>query len=285
MKYYYAFLVILLLLTNCAKEQPEASWLIVEPWTLNKNNLAQHDAGELTHAVTEAFISMDGKMLGAFELPAKIPVIEEGTHELILVPGIVNNGISATKRRYPFMKNYEDSITLIAGDTVAMAPETEYFKDIKFLIEDFENASLQFDYSNESNTQITKGDNPEYLEWGNNYGAIELNNSDSLLSAITTFGEVLPKQGAEVFLEMDFINTNSMLTGVVSYGNNTFHEDPNIQLNPQENPVWKHIYIDLREIISFRNSSPINEMSFTAILDEIDTEKFVYLDNIKVVYR
>ncbi len=285
MKYYYTSLLIILLLTNCAKEQPEASWVIVEPWTLSENSLAQNDAGELTHAVTEAFISMDGKMLGAFELPAKIPVIKGGSHDFILVPGIVNNGISATKRRYPFMKNHEATVTLIKGDTVSIDPKTEYYKDIKFLIEDFENASLKFDYSNESYAQITKQDDPEYLKWGNNYGAIALNNSDSLFSAITTFGEVLPKQGADVFLEMDFINTNSMLTGVVSYGNSTFHEDPHIQLNPQDNPVWKHIYIDLKEIISFRNNSPINEMSFTAVLDELGTEKFVYLDNIKVVYR
>ena len=94
----------------------------------------------------------------------------------------------------------------------------------------------------------------------------------------------MPKQGAEVYLELDFLNTNSVLTSVISYGNGTYHDDPYIQLNPQDNPVWKHIYIDLKEIVSTRSTSPFNEVSFNMTLDEEGTNKFVLLDNIKVIH-
>lgn len=285
MKLFFASVFVVLLILGCAKEQPEASWVILEPWTLTENPDAQNDEGALSHDISQAFVNMDGKMLGAFELPAKFPVIGEGEHKFVILPGVINNGISATKRRYPFMEQYEQTVNLVKGDTITISPATQYYEDLNFLIEDFETPSIQFDYANESDIQITRENDPAIVQWGGYYGSIVLNNTDSLFSGVTTFGQVLPKQGAEVYLEFDYMNSNSLLTGVVSYGNGTYHEDPNIQLNPQDDPEWKHIYLDLKEIISFRTSSPYNDMSFTAILDEIDTDQFVYLDNIKVIYR
>lgn len=285
MKLFFTGVLIVFLFLGCAKEQPQASWVILEPWTLNANPDAQNDEGALSHDISQAFVNMDGKMLGAFELPAKFPVIGDGEHNFVILPGVINNGISATKRRYPFMEQYEQTVNLVQGDTITISPSTQYYEDLNFLIEDFETPSIQFDYANESDVQITRENDPAIVQWGGYYGSIELNNTDSLFSGVTTFGQVLPKQGAEVYLEFDYMNSNSLLTGVVSYGNGTYHEDPNIQLNPQDDPEWKHIYLDLKEIISFRTNSPYNDMSFTAILDELDTDQFVYLDNIKVIYR
>ena len=122
MKRFYILFIIPFLFT-CAKKQPEASWLIVEPWELIANpEVGPNDHGALTHNVTEAFISMDGQLLGAFSLPAKIPVIGEGNHSFILIPGVKNNGISATKRRYPFLQQYSTSIELVQDDTIVKMP-------------------------------------------------------------------------------------------------------------------------------------------------------------------
>ncbi|PHR46177.1 MAG: hypothetical protein COA32_11505 [Fluviicola sp.] len=284
MKRFYILFIIPFLFT-CAKKQPEASWLIVEPWELIANpDVGPNDHGALTHNVTEAFISMDGQLLGAFSLPAKIPVIGEGSHSFILIPGVKNNGISATKRRYPFLQQYSASIELFKDDTVVMAPTTMYYKELTFKIEDFEDATMDFEEGSGSTASLVKGDDAQYLQWGNSYGEIQLNDSNSLLSIVSEFVGSMPKQGAEVYLELDFLNTNSVLTSVISYGNGTYHDDPYIQLNPQDNPVWKHIYIDLKEIVSTRSTSPFNEVSFNMTLDEEGTNKFVLLDNIKVIH-
>jgi hypothetical protein len=284
MKRFY-ILFIIPFLFNCAKKQPEVSWLIIEPWQLVANpDVGPNDHGALTHNVTEAFVNMDGKVLGVFSLPAKVPVIGEGSHEFILIPGVINNGISATKRRYPFMELHEETINLVKNDTVHMSPTTMYFSNLTFNIEAFEEATISFEAGSESTSSIIKGDDPTYLKWGNSYGEVQLNDANSFLSIVSEFVGSLPKQGAEVYLEMDFINTNSLLTSVVSYGNGTYFDDPFIQLNPQDNPEWKHIYIDLKEIVSTRNTSPFNEISLIMNLDEAGTSKFVYLDNIKVIH-
>ncbi len=285
MRLLYSGVLLALLLLGCAKEQPQASWVILDSWTLNANPDSQADQGEMTHDISQAFVNMDGQMLGAFELPVKFPIIGDGEHKFVIIPGIINNGISATKKRFPFMEQFEQTVNLVKGDTVAINLSTRYYDDLNFLIEDFESPAIQFDYANESTATLTREDDPSILEWGGYYGSIVLNDTDSLFSGVTTFGEVLPKQGAEIYLEFDYMNSNSLLTGVVSYGNGTYHEDPNIQVNPQDTPEWKHIYIDMKEIVSFRTESPFADMNFTAILDELGTEKYIYMDNIKVIYR
>ncbi|MEX2485841.1 MAG: hypothetical protein WED10_14820 [Brumimicrobium sp.] len=286
MRRFLLFLIIPFLFT-CAKEQPKTAWLILNEWDLNKNpNVSTGAQGEMTHALTQAFVNMDGKMLGVFSLPAKIPVVGEGDHDFIIIPGVKNNGISATKKRYPFLEQFAKSINLKVNDTVSVTPTTQYFEELQFHIEDFESTTFKFDTSEESTAELKKGNDPEVLKWGNYYGEIILNDQDSLISIISTFGESLPKQAAEVYLELDFMNTNSAVTSVISYGNGTYFNDPNIQLNPQNanEAYWKHIYIDLKEIISTRNTSPINEIALTAVIDELGTEKYVYIDNVKIIH-
>ncbi|MEX1192393.1 MAG: hypothetical protein WEA99_10500 [Brumimicrobium sp.] len=286
MKRFLLFLVIPFLFT-CAKEQPKTAWLILNEWKLNENpNVSNGAQGEMTHAITQAFVNMDGKMLGVFSLPAKIPVVGEGDHEFVIIPGVINNGISATKKRYPFLEQFTETISLKVNDTVSVTPSTQYYEELKFHIEDFESTTYKFDVSEESTAELNKANDPEVLKWGNYYGEILLNNQDSLISIVSTFGESLPKQAAEVYVELDYMNTNSAVTSVISYGNNTYFNDPFIQLNPQNEgeAYWKHIYLDLKEIISTRSTSPFNEFSLSAVLDELGTEKYVYIDNIKIIH-
>ena len=276
--------VIIFFVLSCAKDQPKVSWLKIESFILEDNLLAVNDAGELTHDLSEAFVNIDGKFIGAFQLPIKIPVIKEGNCEIVILPGVINNGINATKRRYPFVEPYISTINLIQEDTITIQPVTKYYSQTKFLIEDFENAVLKIETDGVSTASIVKENDPSILQWGNSYGAIHLNETDSLFIGYTNFLQNLPKQGAEVYLELDYMNSNSILTSVLSYSATDLNEDIHIQLNPQETPVWKHIYLDLKEIISFRQSATVNEQGFTALIDDYSTSKFIYLDNLKIIY-
>lgn len=269
---------------NCTKEQPKVSWLVIEKWDLLPNSQADNDQGELTHNFNQVFLNMDGKAMGAFELPCKVPIIGEGEHDFVLIPGVVKNGINDTKARYPFVENYVTTATLKLEDTIYMQPTTKYFATVKFLIEDFESPGMNFENEGSTPAELYRDDDPDILKWGNFFGRVDLNDEDSLFVGYTTFGESLPIN-ADVYLELDYMNSNSVLTSVLSFGNETFFDDIHVQINPQDNPEWKKIYIDLREIITFRSSSPINEQSFTAVLDEEGTQKFIYFDNLKVVYR
>lgn len=262
------------------------AWLKIDKWILNSNPNAEQPQGEMTHNISQVFLNMDGKSLGAYELPAKIPIIGDGVHEFVLIPGVINNGISATKKRYPFLEQYKGSIEIIKNDTVTFNPTTKYYNSINFLIEDFESPSMQVDVSTSSSATLGRNDDPAFLKWGNKYGEVLLTDSASNLSFVTTFGKVLPKLGSEVYLEFDYINTNSMLTSVISYGNDQYFDDPFILINPQtENQaVWKHAYLDLKEIVSYRQTTPHNDIEFQFVLDEGFSSRYFLIDNIKLVY-
>ncbi len=269
----------------CVKEQPKVSWLYIEKWELLQNPLAQNDQGEMSHNFNQVFLNMDGKVIGAFELPAKVPIIGEGTKEFVLLPGVIQNGINDRKVRYPFVEPYTVSMELKLEDTVKMFPTTRYYSDIQFLIEDFENPAVSLIKDESSAANIVRDNNSEYLKWGNFYGRIDLNDQDSIFLGYTNFGVSLPKQGREVFMELDFMNTNTLATSVISYSATTFHDDIHVQLNPREEKVWRHIYIDLKEIVSNRPQATVNEQGFIAILDEAGASNFILLDNIKIIYR
>ncbi|MEX1193294.1 MAG: hypothetical protein WEA99_15085 [Brumimicrobium sp.] len=270
---------------GCAKKQPTTSWLVLEKWNLVPNeNVNQQDVGELTHNFTEAFVNINGEFIGVFELPAKIPVLESGECDVVITPGVRNNGISATKKRYPFVENFSAKVLINESDTSQVELFTKYYEDVKFLIEDFESASLKIEEDESSQVSLEKEDNNEILEWGNYYGSIHLTSEDSLYVGVTTFNTNLPKQGSEVYLEIDYRNSNSLLTSVLSVGSGSVIQDPYIQLNPQETPKWKKIYIDLKEIVSTRSNAYINEIVLTAVKDQGLNNSHVYLDNVKIVF-
>jgi len=102
----------------------------------------------------------------------------------------------------------------------------------------------------------------------------------------TTTKMSLPQYGSEVYLEIDYMNTTNLLTGVNSYGNLVFKANPNIQLNAQKDSEkkWKKIYIDLKEIISFSTNYNLFEQFLRAELDPGKDYSDIYIDNIKLVY-
>ena len=61
--------------------------------------------------ITDAWVTMDGQFLGAFELPCKIPILYEDNHSdshaFDIYPGIKVNGIAATRLKYPFYQKFE----------------------------------------------------------------------------------------------------------------------------------------------------------------------------------
>ena len=96
-------LILLLSFTACVKNNPDPSWLEVTAWTLQSNIDLSGDEGELSHNITEAWVLIDDKVIGVFQVPFKIPILKDGMCNIKIYPAIKNNGISATKKIYPFL--------------------------------------------------------------------------------------------------------------------------------------------------------------------------------------
>ena len=92
--------------------------------------------------------------------------------------------------------------------------------------------------------------------------------------------------GQDVYLEVDYYNTNDIVTGIIAEkSDGTIFQQINIQMNEQEegSVVWKKIYIDLKELVG-ESQGVYFSQSFQAVLDDGDSEGLILIDNIKVVH-
>ncbi len=283
MKTLFALLSTLVLLTGCIKNNPDPTWLKVNNWTLEENFDPISDPGELTHNFSDAWVYIDNEFIGIFEVPFKIPVLYSGMRNIKIYPTILNNGISATKKIYPFCEVYEVNFELTPNDTLELNPVTRYYNQTNFWIEDFEGGNKLTDSPN-SSAVLIKNNDPAIGQWGY-YGEIQLDPTN--FEWVSTSEDMfLPNQGDEVYLEIDYYNTENLVTGVLALSSTNVVENPNVQLNKQElNEIkWKKIYCDLKDVVSGSVGAEYFKQSFESQLSDDNTSSFIILDNIKVVH-
>lgn len=285
MRYLLFCAISLFILSSCVKNNPDPAWLEVNQWTLETNPNSQYPTGELTHNFTDAWVFINGKVIGVFEVPFKIPVLMSGNVNIKIYPTVRNNGISATKKIYPFVEVYEINADLVANQTLTLNPTTRYFDAAQFWVEDFEDAAIKIENDPNSLSSLIAGNDPVILKWGNFYGQVNLNSIDSTWVGYTA-GEMYLPTFADVYLEIDYYNTNSVTTGLLAISSSSIKNNDNIQLNSQDpaGVKWKKIYIDLKELVSSSSTAAYFKQSFKAGLDSGDSDGVIIMDNIKVVY-
>lgn len=274
------------LLIACVKNNPDPAWIEIEKWTLVQNANAENNLGVLTHNFTDASVYVNDELLGIFELPVKLPILNRtGNAQIKIYPVVLNNGISATKKAYPFMEPHIVYVDLKQNETAKITPFTRYYQETYAWIEDFEDASVKIETDPASAVTLQKGNDPSILKYGNYYGFANLSTDAATLVAYTTGKLPLPK-GKEVYLEIDYRSTNSLITGLLEISSTKVENHINIQLNKQDpsTVVWKKIYIDLREIITATPAASYYEVSFESYLDEGLSSSQVVIDNVKLVY-
>lgn len=281
------FSSIAILFSACMKQNPDASWIKISNWTLESNQASQNSPGELTMNVKNVRITIDGSVMGIFEVPCKLPILKSGMNKIILAPVILNNGIAKTKKVYPFLEKFEVEVDLVQNDTIQINPTTRYLESLQFKIEDFENPGTTIIEDASSSAHMNDNAAPSFLGSNNglNVGEILLSETNNFWLASTQWG-ISPTKGEEVYLELDCYNTNHLETGVLGISGGSVSQNPNIRVNAQEEGAleWKKIYIDLKEIIA--NSANVNtfEISFLGVLDDNETAGEIYIDNVKVVH-
>ena len=294
MKTFLIFLASLAILTSCVKNNPDAVWLKVNEWGL-VTNVPGNTEGVLTQNISDAWVYVDDKLIGVFEVPFKIPLLVSGENRKItLYPTIRNNGISATKRIYPFLVPYEIATDLIQNDTITLNPVTNYYVETQFHIIDFESGPNDgiIESGNSVASLVQTNDPLVLVETINQatFGRVTLNSSFPNWIARTDFSPVtpFPQSGAEVYLELDYHTTLDVLTGVASEKNGEVVENPNVQFNRQDPDnvavTWKKIYIDMQTIISGSPSGSDFQVTFESLLPEGIDDGEINIDNIKVVH-
>jgi hypothetical protein len=288
MKYLYFFVLLSFGLSSCVKNNPLPVWLEINNWTLSTNPNSVNSPGALTHNFSDVWVYVDGKVIGVFEVPCKIPVLASGNCKVSLYPAIKNNGMASTKKIYPFAEPFETTLQMTAGETYVFNPVTRYDINTEFWIEDFESNSIKIEketVNSSPNLNLQIQNNPTVGNWGN-YGHLSLNTIDSLWIGVMP-ALALPKSGAEVYLEFDYKNTSSILTGMIELqlgGGTADHGGYTAIRQKLEELQWKKIYIDLKDVVSNTPNGYSYRQYLRMSLDSGLSSSDVYIDNIKVIH-
>lgn len=287
MRHLLLVIPVIFFLSGCVKNNPEPVWLEINEWTLQSNPNATDDQGEMTHNFSEAWVYVDNKVIGVFELPCKIPVLVSGDAKVQLYPAVRNNGIAATKKIYPFVEPYViNSMNFVPGQTYTFQPTTKYAANCNFWIEDFDAGSVKIQTDNNFSNASLQIESLSAISLTGDYGHIALSPTDSLWVGITTDALTLPK-GKEIYLEIDYRNTNPLLTGVRAFnisGGSTDNDNVTVKAQKEDNLQWKKIYIDLKEIVSYSQTAASFKQYFKTLLPPNVALADIYLDNIKIIH-
>lgn len=282
-------LFLFLALVSCNKfegDQTVPAYIRIDTISVNTDYFSQ---GSNTHRITDAWVYVNDQLIGAFELPATIPVLARGRQKLEIRPGIKLNGIGGTRVPYPFYQPYIVTDYNFIEDSIrSILPVTSYYNTITFAwLEDFEGSSISIEKTSQSDTSIYQTspiNNPEaYLSDFSSYSGIVNLTTEKNSFKLSSFNAfILPGLGSPVMLEVDYKCTQSFGVGMFAEISGTIVDIPLIVVNKSEK--WNKIYINLGPNVSTYTSASNFKIYFESSMTGEDDAQY-YFDNIKLIYR
>ncbi len=271
---YLATAIGILLTSHSCKKEPNGGvpiYLKIDSVSLNTTNTQ----GSASQKITDVWVTANGKPIGAFQLPAKIPILASGDVRLIISAGIKDNGIANTRVEYPFYAIDEHLLSNAqSGEVYTYTPQFTYG--------DFANFSYKEDF--EASNSFTKvnavnGASEDVFE-GNSSGKITLTSSDSILTAYNTNGFTIPVTGREVYLEMNYKCDNYFEMGLLSVKSGALTETYKITLSPKTS--WNKIYINLSNEVGLLQADSYR-LYYRLVQFTAGSGVNVSIDNLKIV--
>ena len=292
-------LLLLLVVSSCSKERFKAeipSYLHIEAIELETESYEGSDSQK----ITDAWVTMDGNFLGAFELPAIVPILAEGEHEFRISSGIKANGISATRIIYPFYEicdlfvqdggTYQSAtsniINLYRDSTIVVKATTDYRENTEFLfIEDFEDAGTVLVASEDSDTSLIKTNVDSLVFEGYGSGGIHLDSISDFFELISSEFISLNSFYNATMLEMDYRCDHSFKLGVAVRSKDTgvINRFESMQISPSDD--WNKIYVHMTNQVNLGNSTDEFGVFIGAVKSTSSEKASFYFDNIKWLHE
>lgn len=218
------------------------SYVRINDITLQINNGVIEGSG--SEKITDAWLYIDGQLIGAYEMPVSIPVLNEGTHNILVLAGIKQNGLSTLRAIYPNYRGWASTITLTRGQVVTVNPVVDYYPATNFVwMCDFDGAGTNID------DQF--GPWPGRLEEISGAGAFEIESGYVTLDADTTDFYAQTSQpytfngSYDVYLEMNYSCNQPFVVGIYNIVNGEYI--PWCEMLASTS--WNKIYIRLNDAL------------------------------------
>ena len=285
------FISICIFFTSCEEDFSAEipSYIEITSYDYSGNNysIPPHPNGyENYHStnISDAWVSLNGQIIGTFEIPCKIPILTYGDHTLTVYPGIKTNGISSSRIKYPFYEKFETNVTLLKDESITINPTTHYKEEIENNIlfktkGQFEISGTMFEKSNISDTTVII--QSEIVFQGQHSAAIYLDSTRQYFD-VRNIEEL--ELTNNTFLEMDFKSNIEFNVGILIINNNSLEQKEEL-IRLYATDEWKKIYLDLSPLINTGNINSKFKIYFEGNYNEAHEKNNVYIDNLKLVYN
>jgi len=272
-------------LGSCNLINPDESipaYIEVDTFLLSTQTTTQ---GSASHKIDDIWFFANEKFIGTFPLPARVPVIGAGNQKISLGPGILINGISATRVSYPFYRNYEEQVVLKEGEVTKLSPQTTYFEDITFaFLADFNNpAGSNFESTPASDTSISLTSNPAFVFEGGGSLRAELNRDFGVLEFRMVDPITLPRNGRPIYLELNFNVSQDVAVFLESAGS-SISTQRQILINLRRTNTWRKMYVNMTREVNDLIFAENHRIVFRAEKPAGSAPVRILLDNIKIIH-
>jgi hypothetical protein len=249
------------------------------------------DEGSASSNLSEAWVSVDGDFVGAYSLPATLPVLEEGPSEVVVQAGVKDNGLGSSPDIYPFFANYETQVEMGPNTTDTIRPVFRYSDNTKFaFIENFDEGGQIFSQMRRGSlsqmSSVTEG------AFEDRSLRIELDTSAAIVEAATIerYANLTGQFTTSVYLEVDYKSDVPVTFGVIGYDGSGTTGNGQALFISGFNPSgeWRKIYFNLSVVIVESGLSEFQIVFQAAIPTEngqlTRDEAVVMMDNIKLLH-
>lgn len=266
-------------------EEPLPIYLNIDSITVDTD---YQNEGTASSKVTDAWVYVNDNPVGAFELPAAIPILASGETNIKVFPGIKNSGITEFRKRYLPYTAYEQDTTLKEGTSFSLNPVLSYDDNLIFAwLEDFEDISISVDSIYPSETKIRR--TTTYLKERSGSGLIELNSSfPRVFKGVNSTLLNLPRQGQDTYLELDYLCNQEFIVGLRAFGQQSLQDNDLVTITPTNKDgvlKWNKLYIEMTDMLQNTNLAVGHQVYIQALYDSTLTEDgIIALDNLKVLH-
>ena len=248
--------------------------------------------GSASHNITDAWIYINGKNVGTFEIPALIPLLNTGKTNLQIRAGIKMSGMVGMRPEYPYYTSYFDTLDLPAyvdeNSIVHITPTFRYADNTTFVLkEDFEAAGVCFEPTVASQGELTTTSvpgevfvNTQQKEKNVYSGKVVLDEGKTFFEVLSNSSFDLPCKGSNsTFLELNYKCTHKFYVGL-----NIGGSQRTVILYIVPTDQWKKIYINLTPTLVNNGISTGHRLFIGASVPEDEQAVFLF-DNIKLIHN
>ena len=282
------FTALLISIGSCTdKAEQIPAYIRIQPFVVNAGGDADW------HKITDGWLYVNGEYLGAYTLPATVPVLAEGDAEIQLFPGVKENGITATPNIYPFLTRYVQTLNLVPAETRDFQPSTEYDPNAVFpwsvergAFDGGSNILLENRDGDPDNTFVLTTDGA----FAGKCILMQVDTDHPIMEVVTEPTTLPATYEREVWLELHYRNDVPFFLYLSGKINGVDSNYPVFQFNPSTDGDWNKTYLNLTDALIALTDATEYRLLFRLGLPVDETGKIsadqgeIRLDNLRLVH-